>query len=87
MDLQILWDALLALVPPTLVGGLFYVIMRGILRADATERKVYAEMEAQMREAQGLEATPTKPAKAQTVKKAPKTTPISGQKVTKTTKK
>ena len=50
MDLQILWDALLALVPPTLVGGLFYVIMRGILRADATERKVYSEMEASMRE-------------------------------------
>jgi hypothetical protein len=49
MDLQILWDALLALVPPTLVGGLFYVIMRGILRADATERKVYAQMEAEMR--------------------------------------
>ena len=50
MDLQILWDALLALVPPVLVGGLFYVIMRGILRADATERRVYAQMEAQMRE-------------------------------------
>ena len=49
MELQVLWDALLALVPPTLVGGLFYVIMRGILRADATERKVYSEMEAQMR--------------------------------------
>ena len=49
MDFQILWDALLALVPPTLVGGLFYVIMRGILRADSTERKVYAQMEAEMR--------------------------------------
>ena len=52
MDLQILWDALLALVPPTLVGGLFYVIMRGILRADSKERQVYAQMEAEMREAQ-----------------------------------
>ncbi len=50
MDLQILWDALLSLVPPLAVGFLFYVIMRGILRADATERRVYAEMEAQMRE-------------------------------------
>ncbi len=49
MDLQILWDALLALVPPLAVGFLFYVIMRGILRADATERRVYAEMETQMR--------------------------------------
>jgi hypothetical protein len=49
MDQQVLLDALLALVPPILVGGLFYVIMRGILRADSKERKVYAEMEAQMR--------------------------------------
>jgi len=49
MDQQVLLDALLALVPPFLVGGLFYVIMRGILRADSKERKVYAEMEAQMR--------------------------------------
>jgi hypothetical protein len=49
MDLQVLWDALLSLVPPTLVGGLFYVIMRGILRADSKERQVYAQMEAEMR--------------------------------------
>ncbi|MEY4018970.1 MAG: hypothetical protein RLZZ590_270 [Actinomycetota bacterium] len=50
MDLQILWDALLSLIPPLAVGFLFFIIMRGILRADATERRVYAEMEAQMRE-------------------------------------
>lgn len=49
MDLQILGEALLALVPPILVGGLFYVIMRGIFRADSKEREVYAKMEAQMR--------------------------------------
>ena len=49
MDLQVLWDALLALVPPALVGVLFYVIMRGILRADSKERQVYAKMEAEMR--------------------------------------
>lgn len=60
MDLQILWDALLALVPPTLVGGLFYVIMRGILRADSKERQVYAKMEAEMREAQSGAKTPSK---------------------------
>jgi hypothetical protein len=59
MDLQILWDALLALVPPTLVGGLFYVIMRGILRADSKERQVYAKMEAEMR-AQNEAKTPQK---------------------------
>lgn len=61
MDLQILWDALLALVPPTLVGGLFYVIMRGILRADSKERQVYAKMEAEMRAAQDAQ-TPAKSA-------------------------
>ena len=84
MDLQILWDALLALVPPTLVGGLFYVIMRGILRADSTERKVYAQMEAEMRAARDdIDGA----AVAKTVKKSPNTAPKSAQKVTKTTKK
>ena len=52
MDLQILGDALISLIPPALVGVLFYVIMRAIFRADSTERKVYAQMEAEMREAQ-----------------------------------
>jgi len=47
--MQDLWDALLALVPPVLVGGVFWVIMRSILRADATERKVYSEIEAEER--------------------------------------
>jgi hypothetical protein len=68
MDLQILWDALLALLPPTLVGGLFYVIMRGILRADSKERQVYAQMEAEMR-AQNEAKTPAK--SAQKVAKKP----------------
>lgn len=79
MDLQILLDALISLIPPALVGVLFYVIMRGIFRADATERKVYAEMEADMRAAQ--EAQP------KTVAKAPKKAPAGTQKVSKTTKK
>ena len=42
-------DALLSMVPPVLVGLLFWVIMRSILRADATERKVYSEIEAEER--------------------------------------
>ena len=49
MDVQILWDALLALVPPVAVGGVFWVMMRGILRADSKERTVYQKMEAEMR--------------------------------------
>ena len=49
MTNQEIIDALLSLAPPILVGIIFYLIMRGILRADRTERKVYAEMEAKMR--------------------------------------
>jgi GrpB-like predicted nucleotidyltransferase (UPF0157 family) len=47
--MQVLWDALLALVPPALVGLLFWVMLRGILRADSKEREAYAKMEAEMR--------------------------------------
>ena len=50
MDWSIFWDAFLSLVPPFLVGGLFWIMMRSILRADRTERKVYSEIEAEMRE-------------------------------------
>ena len=42
-------DALMSMVPPVLVGLLFWVIMRSILKADATERKVYQRIEAEMR--------------------------------------
>jgi hypothetical protein len=49
MDWQVFWDALLSLVPPVLVGGLFWIMMRSILRADRTERKIYSEIEAEMR--------------------------------------
>ena len=47
------WDwisnALLSLVPPVLVGLVFWVVMRSILRADSKERAVYAEIEAELR--------------------------------------
>jgi hypothetical protein len=56
MDLQILLDALLSLVPPLLVGLIFFIVMRGIFRADATERKVYQEIEAEMRAEQEAKA-------------------------------
>lgn len=57
--MDILLEALLALVPPVLVGVVFWVMMRGILRADSKERQVYAEIEAEMRAAQAAK----KPAK------------------------
>jgi hypothetical protein len=59
MDWSIFWDAFLSLVPPLFVGALFWIMMRSILRADRTERKVYAEIEAEMREAQAQSEQPT----------------------------
>jgi hypothetical protein len=56
-------NAGLSLIPPTLVGVVFYVVMRAILRADSTERKAYAEMEAKIRaerEGQPAAKAPTK---------------------------
>ena len=47
--MQAFWDAVLSLVPPLAVGGVFWIIMRSILRADATERRVYGEIEAEER--------------------------------------
>ncbi len=46
---EILGDLGLSLVPPALVGLLFYVIMRSILRADRKERDVYSQIEAEER--------------------------------------
>jgi hypothetical protein len=62
---QIFVDASLSLVPPLLVGGIFYVIMRSILRADSKEREVYSQIEAEERaklESSGLPAKATKSA-------------------------
>jgi hypothetical protein len=90
MDLQILLDALISLIPPALVGVLFYVIMRGIFRADATERKIYAQMEADMRAEQEALSGSAKPAPnsgPKLVAKAPKKTPSGTQKVSKSTNK
>ena len=46
---QWLGDAAVSLIPPVLVGLVFWVIMRSILRADANERKAYAQIEAEER--------------------------------------
>ncbi len=43
-----------ALGPTILVGLIFWYIMRAIVRADRTERKVYARMEAEERARRGL---------------------------------
>jgi hypothetical protein len=47
-----------SLAPTVLVGLLFWMIMRSIVRADRTERKVYARMEAEERARRGLPRKP-----------------------------
>jgi len=42
-------DFVMSTVPPILMGIIFYIVMRAIFRADSTERKVYAEIEAEER--------------------------------------
>jgi len=42
-------NAAYSLAPTILVGLIFWFVMRGIFRADRTERKVYAEIEAKER--------------------------------------
>lgn len=49
MPEDLLWGTVYALAPTVLVGLLFWFIMRAIIRADRTERKVYAEIEAEER--------------------------------------
>jgi preprotein translocase subunit YajC len=46
---EIASDVLISLIPPALVGVLFWVMMRSILRADQKERDTYREIEAEER--------------------------------------
>jgi hypothetical protein len=59
MDAQFQKDliaTLLGIIPPGLVGLVFYIIMRSILRADSKERKVWNQIEAEERLKAGLPA-------------------------------
>ena len=67
---EIFVDVALSLVPPILVGGIFYVIMRSILRADSKEREVYSQIEAEERAK--LETAAAKPAAKKTAARASK---------------
>ena len=46
---DLFWGVIYSLAPTILVGLLFWFIMRSIVRADRTERRVYAEIEAEER--------------------------------------
>ncbi|MDH6238248.1 hypothetical protein [Cryobacterium sp. CG_9.6] len=48
-------NALFSVVPTIFLGLLFWLLLRTILRADRTERKVYAKMEAEERARLGLD--------------------------------
>ena len=67
---EIFVDVALSLVPPILVGGIFYVIMRSILRADSKEREVYSQIEAEERAK--LETAAAKPVVKKAAVKASK---------------
>ncbi|WP_193570845.1 hypothetical protein [Leifsonia tongyongensis] len=54
-----LWTGIVwSLAPTILVGLLFWLVMRSIVRADRTERKAYARMEAEERARRGLPQKP-----------------------------
>jgi hypothetical protein len=46
---QIALDVLISLIPPILMGVLFYILMRSIFRADQGARDSYAKIEAEER--------------------------------------
>ncbi|MBF4568228.1 hypothetical protein ITJ57_05540 [Plantibacter sp. VKM Ac-2880] len=55
-------NALWSLLPTVVVGVIFWVVMRAILRSDRNERKAYAQVEAEQRAKLGLPpADPTAP--------------------------
>lgn len=50
-----------SVVPTILVGLIFWLVMRSIMRADRTERKVYSKIEAEERARMAAEATSALP--------------------------
>lgn len=56
------WPAVYALAPTVLIGGVFWFIMRALIRADKSERKALAKIEAEERTKLGLPLEP--PAKS-----------------------
>ncbi|TFD72779.1 MULTISPECIES: hypothetical protein [unclassified Cryobacterium] len=48
-------NAVFSVVPTIALGLMFWLMLRSILRADRTERKVYAQIEAEERARLGLD--------------------------------
>lgn len=56
------WAALIWSILPTLVvSAVFFFVLRGIVRMDRTERRVYAQIEAEQREKRGMAPAPEEP--------------------------
>lgn len=56
------WVAVIwALLPTVVVLGVFYFVMRSILRLDRTERRAYAKVEAEERRKRGMPAVQDDP--------------------------
>ena len=49
-------NAVFSVTPTILIGLVFWLILRSIIRADRTERKVYSQIEAEERAKRGLPA-------------------------------
>lgn len=57
-----MWAAVLwAILPTIVVSATFFFILRGVIRIDRTERKVYARIEAEERAKRGLPAADSSP--------------------------
>jgi hypothetical protein len=57
--------ALWTLLPTVVVSLIFFFVMRSVIRADRTERRVYAKLEAEERAKRGLPAKPAAGAAAE----------------------
>ena len=55
-------NALWSITPTALLGVLFWLIIRSILRADRVEREAYTQIEAEERAKRGLAPKSEKPA-------------------------
>lgn len=57
------WTAVFwSLAPTVVVSALFFYVLRSIIRADRTERRVYARVEAEERAKRGLPPVDAEPA-------------------------
>lgn len=53
--LQDFWaNALFSLAPTVLIGLIFWFVMRAVIRSDRSERKAYAQVEAEERKKLGM---------------------------------